>query len=88
MRGVSSFALLVVILLLVGLVFMGNAQADDDPWVRVIESTPARLTCGNIWLDVVGEWWALGIGGTMLAVDFGPYGLLDKFEGLCREQRN
>jgi len=52
----------------------------------VIESTNARLVCGNFWLDTVGEWWALGVGNQAIAMDFGPYNLLAKFEGLCREQ--
>lgn len=79
-------AALAVVLILAGLAFMGNAQADTDPWASVIESTNARLVCGNIWLDTVGEWWALGVGNQAIAVDFGPYNLLAKFEGLCREQ--
>lgn len=37
-------AALAVVLILVGLAFMGNAQADNDPWASVIESTNARLT--------------------------------------------
>ena len=79
-------AALAVVLILVGLAFMGNAQADTDPWASVIENTDARLVCGNIWLDVVGEWWALGVGSQAIAMDFGPYNLLAKFEGLCWEQ--
>ena len=79
-------AALAVVLILVCLAFMGNAQADTDPWASGIENTDARLVCGNIWLDVVGEWWALGVGNTAIAIDFGPYNLLAKFEGLCWEQ--
>ena len=37
-------AALAVVLILVGLAFMSNAQADNDPWPSVIESTNARLT--------------------------------------------
>ena len=81
-------AALVVLLILASLTLMGNAQADKDPWASVIESTNARLTCGNIWLDTVGEWWALGVGNQAIAMDFGPYNLLTKFEGLCREQND
>ena len=79
-------AALVVLLILASLTLMGNAQADNDPWASVIESTNARLVCGNVWLDVTGEWWALGVGNQAVAMDFGPYNLLAKFEGLCREQ--
>lgn len=84
----NILAALAVVLILAGLAFMGNAQADTDPWASVIEFTDARLTCGNIWLDVVGEWWALGVGSQAIAIDFGPYNLLTKFEGLCREQND
>ena len=79
-------AALAVLLILAGLAFMGNAQADNDPWARVIENTNARLTCGSVWLDVVGEWWVVGVGATRLGTAFGPYELLVKFEGLCLEQ--
>ena len=79
-------AALAVLLILAGLAFMSNAQADNDPWASVIESTNARLVCGNVWFDVVGEWWTLGVGNQAIAMDFGPYNLLAKFEGLCREQ--
>ena len=76
-----------VLVILVGLgAFMGHARADDDPWARVIENTNARLTCGSVWLDVVGEWWVVGVGATRLGTAFGPYELLVKFEGLCLEQ--
>ena len=72
-------------LILAGLAFMGNAQADNDPWASVIESTNARLVCGNFWFDTVGEWWRLE-SAIRHRNGLRPLNLLAKFEGLCREQ--
>ena len=74
--------LILVAIVLLSLIVAG-VRADGNAWARVIETTAARLTCGDLWLDSVGDRWALGMGDTAIAISLEPYDLLGKFESLC-----